>query len=68
MKTMVISYEDYATSNPITMYHKKEVFLLPKGNYVMASSISSIVTNQGYSARNVSAAQLRYKVMLIQMP
>jgi hypothetical protein len=62
MKTMVISAEDYASPNPITMYNKKEVFLLPKGNYVMASSISSIVTNQGYSARNVSAAQLRYKV------
>jgi len=62
MKTMVVSYEDYATSNPITMYNKKEVFLLPRGNYVMASSISSIVTNQGYSSRNVSAAKLRYKV------
>ena len=36
------------------------------GDYVMSSTLASTVPNQGYTARNVSAATLTYKSQNIQ--
>lgn len=48
-------------------YHVVESFTLEAGDYVMSSTLASTVPNQGYTARNVSAATLTYKSQIFNV-
>ncbi|WP_288531602.1 DUF6443 domain-containing protein [uncultured Bacteroides sp.] len=48
-------------------YHVIESFTLEAGDYVMSSTLASTVPNQGYTARNVSAATLTYKSQIFNV-
>ena len=59
--SVIKSYKVTSQNTSGHVYHVNESFTLEAGDYVLTSTLSSAVTNQGYSTRNASSATLTYR-------
>ena len=59
--SVIKSYKVTSQNTSGHVYHVNESFTLEVGDYVLTSTLSSAVTNQGYSTRNASSATLTYR-------